>query len=508
VILKGGETTSSSVAIFPTRYVTATAQENVPVLLGESGGQDGNMGMFNGNSTFVAFQAMRKLAMAINATMRMCDTTLSGQTTFTPWLIARAGNEYEAGQLLIRQPRTESITPAIKLPSTIPTGSSIFVNGRRKEATDVVAATSLIFPSRVLVSYQNYPEIMDRPTIAQDSQSESAVDVNPSDGQEITGIIPFFGESAFGSAQQSGVVVIFKENSIYLLDIAQKRAGGNPIQKLNTRGLGCTAPYSIAPTKDGIMFANESGIYCLRQDLTVDYIGRNMAGRWTDDVNKDQLAIATGHHYARGNQYKLSLPTSTDTENSAVYVYDHTQEGKGQEGAWSRFTNHPSTGWLNLAQDAYMAATTGRVFSLRRAGDETDYRDDNEGIPFAITTRAINGGLAGIRKVWSTITSQWRTSASTSNTYLSTATDLRDVYTQTTTFRMENDPDNDGLSDETAYKVLQVQHNVAQGRKGVYLQINATNAAIDEDLELVGLALQVAPLSDRLIKAAADTTGT
>ena len=498
---------AGAAALFPTKMVAATAQENIPVLLGESGGQDGNMGMYNGNSTFISFQAMRKMAMAINATMRVCDTALSGQTTFTPWLVARAGNELAAGQLLVRQPRTESLAIEVVLPSSIPTGSSIFVNEARYVASDAITATEALYPSRVLISYQNYPEIFDRPTAVLDSQSESAVDVNPADGQEITGIIPFFGESAFGSAQQGGVVVIFKENSIYLLDIAQKRAGGNPLQKLDTRGLGCTAPYSIAPTRDGIMFANESGIYVLRRNLTIDYIGRWMDRKWRQDVNKDQLATAQGHHYALGNKYKLSLPTGTDTENSEVYVYDHTREAEQGLGAWTRYTNHPATGWLNLAQDAYMASTTGRIFSLRRQGDATDYRDDSSAIELDLTTRAINGGLAGIRKIWSTITSYWRTSISTANTTLSTAVNLRDTYEATTAFRMENDADNDGLSDETAYKILEVQHSVARDRKGSYLQVNVTNATIDEGVELVGLSMQVAPLSERQIRQAAETTG-
>ena len=142
------------------------------------------------------------------------------------------------------------------------------------------SALSASFPSRILISYPNYPEIFDNPAAAQDNQSVSAVDINTADGQEITAIVPFFGSSAFGAAMQSGVVVVFKSNSIYLVDLSEKAKGNNAVQKIESAGLGCTAPGSVCPTKDGIIFANESGMYRLKRDLTVEYVGRRMERIW------------------------------------------------------------------------------------------------------------------------------------------------------------------------------------------------------------------------------------
>lgn len=491
--------------LFPNSFACATNRKDIPVFLGASTGRDGNMGMLNGNSAFVAFQAMRKMAMAINTTMRMVDVAITGYTTFTPWLTARAGNEFQAGQLIVRQPRVDSDTAEVLLPASF--GSlQIFVNGVRKVATNEVSMETRVYPSRVLISYPNYAEIFDRPTVVIDTDSDSAVDVNPADGQEITGQIPFFGDSAFGAAQQGGVVVVFKENSIYLVDIAAKRAGQNPVQKLETQGLGCTAPYSIAHTKDGIVFANESGMYSLGKDLKIQYLGKKMERNWLGSVNRSLLSIAQGHHYSIGRQYKLSVPiSSTATENSEAYVYDHSAEEEGRPGAWTRFTQHAATGWANLAQDAYFCTHTGRVMSLRRVGDDTDYRDDSSAIPLTILTRGIDAGAAGIRKIFSSIISYWRTDVNTNNTTVETSTNLRRQFHTTTVFRMPNSVTSDGLSDVANKKILEIRHSVPD-RKGSYLQIRIMNSTIDEGIELAGLQLRVAGLTEKGILQAKETT--
>lgn len=492
----------------PDRAQHATVRTDIPVLLGRTATPDGNMGMLNGNSAALTFEAARKMAMAINASQVAVDTTLSGYTAYTPWLIARAGNEFQAGQLILRQSQYSVAVPELVLPASLTYSTQtlqIFVNQVRRAAAAQIAAETRLYPSRVLISYQNFPEIMDRPAAQQDIDSNSAVDVNSADGQVITGMIPFFGESAFGGSQQSGVVVIFKENSIYLLDIAQKRAGGSALQKLETQGLGCTAPYSIAQTKNGIMFANESGIYCLKRDLTVEYIGRMMDRKWVGRVNREQLALMQGHQYPIGRQYKLALPIGTDTANSEAYVFDHSSATQQQEGAWTRHTQQPATGWANLGQDAYMATSTGRVMSVRRVGDRTDYRDDAAGIPMQILTRAITGGAWGVRKVYASIMSYWRAvSPGSSSTTLNTSTDLRTTTTTTDPFVIASPDPSDGLSDVPAKKVVEIRHAL-DNRRGSFLQVQIENSAVDEGVELAGIQIRAATLGDAGILEAADT---
>lgn len=482
----------------PDRMVTATNKSDIPVLMGT----DGNFGQVNGNSTFAAYQAMRRMSIAINATMRKTDTAISGFSTFRPWLVARAGNEFTTGQLIVRQPRVDSLMPELLLPSSLG-NLQIFVNEVRRSASAEISAETRIYPSRILASYQNYPEIFDAPTAVLDTESDSAIDVNPADGQEITGVIPFFGTSAFGASQESGIIVVFKTNSIYLVDLQQKRLGQNPVQRIETEGLGCTAPYSIAATKRGIVFANESGIYSLGKDLSIRYLGRLMERKWIEEVDRDYLDIVQGHHYGIGRQYKLSVPILDSTtdyrENSQVYVYDHTEELEGQRlGSWTRYDNHPATGWANLSQDAYFSTTSGMVYSIRRAGDETDYRDDSDAITARITYRAMDAGNSGIRKVLSLITAKYRVRRTSDSTVLSVASDLDEEFTSCEMAELRYSTDLSGIGDETNKKVISVSYSPPRDvRRGIYHQLQWVNDGIDEDFELAGFDLEVAGLTSR-----------
>lgn len=491
---------------YPNRYVIATDPTNIPVLLGV----DGNLGQVNGDS-FDLFDLMRRTSMAVNSTMRMVDTSLTGMSSFVPWITARGGNDVgKSGRLLLRRPRAGTDIPEVLLPASFSGGGvsfQVFVNDVRRAGGDQVSAVSRVYPSRILASYENYPEIMDNPTSVLDSESDSAVDVNSADGQEITGVIPFFGDAAFGAAQQSAILVVFKSNSIYLVDLNEKAAGRNPVQRIETEGLGCTAPYSIAATKGGIMFANESGMYCLRRDQSIQYIGKFMERRWTEGVELDLLSIAQGHHYGVGRMYKLSVPLVGETACSDVYVYNHTNEDEGtaRVGAWSRYDNHPATGWANLDVDAFYSSTQGRVLSLRRGGSTDDYRDSSDPIHFTLDTRATDAGNAGIRKILDSMVVYYRFKATEEGTSVSYSVDMDQEYQTTTPFVLSKISTATGTSDTVQKDVTGILHNT-QRRRGTHFQVRVENSTIDENLELVGVELRVAGLSERGILQAARTS--
>lgn len=495
---------AAAAAFYPDKYVIATDPTDVPVLLGV----DGNLGMFNGDS-FDTFDTMRRMALAINATMRMVDVSLTGYESFSPWLIARSGNDaFPAGRLVVRQPKSTELTPEV-----VPTfsGYDLFVNQVRRSSGDQISAQTRVYPSRLIASYQNYPEIFDNPTAILDTDSDSAVDVNPADGQELTGVIPFFGETAFTAAQQAQIVVAFKSNSIYLVDYNQKEQGLNPIQRIETEGLGCTFPYSIAVTKNGIVFANESGMYCLRRNLTIQYLGKYMERNWTERVDLDQSELVHGHHYGVGRVYKLSVPiTDTTSSNgyiapSEVYVYNHTAEDEGQSlGPWTRYDAHKAIGWANLNSDAFYANTQGRVFMLRNTGLLSDFRDDNQGINFQMTTRANDFGNAGIRKVVNAVVIHYRTQATTSTTTLSYAPDLQVEYAPTSSFQVKQISNNTDLSDEIQKSIQTLKHTLER-RRCVYMQLQIQNTGIDEDLEVAGLEWRVGGLNDSGLLEASQT---
>ena len=484
-----------TVTDLPDTYVVATDTSDVPVFLGT----DGNLGMVNGDS-FDLFDATRRLSMAINASMRMTDVSISGMEAFVPWIISRSGNDVgRSGRILIRQSRVTGNTPELVLPDSFSgSGESfrVFVNDVRRDPDAEVSAITRLYPSRLLASYENYPEIMDNPTSVLDTESDSAIDINSADGQEITGIIPFFGEAAFGSAQKSAVLVVFKTNSIYLVDLNEKAAGRNPVQKIESKGLGCTAPYSITSTNKGIMFANESGIYCLRRDQTIQYVGKYMERNWTEGVNLDNLSIVQGHNYSLGRMYKLSVPGVGEERNSRVFVYNHTGEEDGRIGAWARYDNHNATGWANLDTEVYWSSSSGRVFSLRNTGTSTDYRDDDQAVHFRLDTRAIDAGDSGIRKLLSGVIVQYRVLASDGGTTLSYSTDMATEFTETTEFELSRSL--------TGKDIVSVNHNISRQR-GTYFAFRIDNDTLDEALEVAGMDLRIAGLSGNGITDAADT---
>lgn len=465
-------------------YVLASTSGDVPVLLAE----DGNYAQSNYNPLAALNDdtnlALIRLANAINVSMR---------ATANPWIIAGAGGDFNSNQLVVRQPRVEDAFLEVQLPTH--SGYSIFVNSILRDSDEQVSASTRLYPSRLIVSGNNYPEIFDNPRAAIDSTSRSAIDVNSADGEQITGVIPFFGEAAFGSAQKDSIIVVFKEASIYLVNLAAKEAGQSAVQKLESQGLGCTAPYSIAVTRDGILFANRSGMFRLTKQLTIEYVGRRVERLWESEVNLDALDEAVGHHYSIGRQYKLSYPITGNRENSKVFVYNHTREyTEGKVGSWTQYDNHPATGWANLLSNAYFSTSAGSVMLLRNTGDVSDYRDDDEAISMEVRFRAIDFGDAAIRKAVSSVLVHFRNLADQTGTQVFSATDLDTVYQQLDDFQIVNN----------SRAVVSIQFSVNR-RKGLYFQFRLTNNTIDEPVEVAGFDIRVAGASDRAILQAANT---
>jgi hypothetical protein len=447
-----------------------------------------------------------RLAAAINASMVMADTSVSGQSSFKPWMVAAAGNDYAPGQIVVTQPQAVSTTMAVLTPNT--SNYSVFVNNLARAAATAVTARTRTFPSRICRSYPNYPEIFDNPFAFSDSDSDSAIDVNPADGQEITGMIPMFGDSAFGSAQKEGLLLVFKEYSVYLVDVEGKR-----VQKLETNGQGCTYPRSVAPTKHGILFANDSGLWKINRQLECVYVGQVVDRLWArishDDVDAD-LPCAT--HSYRDNQYLLSVPVAASTENDEVYVYDHTRESGDEQGAWTRFDNFPATWWTNHGPDSLFGSTGGLVYSRRRAGDDSDYRDDADAITLQATYKAMNFGTAALRKCVEAVVATFRVASSMAGTTLRAATQVVASFADLDDFTFEalDAADltaleaEDGLGDVDWGVTREVTFSLPE-RKVTKLQIQIENSAADEPVELTQLDFLVAPLDGRGTEEAAET---
>lgn len=500
--------------------VAATNPLDVPVFLGLDQNYQFTSGNRGGNPPTASDPyeslAVLRFANAVNTTQRIVNRNLAAFSTFTPWIVADAGGEFAVGELILRQPNSSPTTFSLQMPSAI-TGYNIYANQVLRAASANVSALTQLLPSRILASYPNFAEIFDSPLISVDSQSDSAVDVNPDDGQSITAVVPFFGASAFGAALKDAVVVVFKQNSIYIVNLAAKAAGQNPIQRIESQGLGCTAPNSVTPVRDGIMFANESGMYKLKTDMSIYYMGRRMQRLWREGVNLDALDLVFGHNYSFGSLYKLSVPVSASTTPNQVFVYNSIREYslqgitnniqlyQGREGSWTRQDSVESIGWANLNADSYYAGLKGRVFILRRTGLIQDFRDDDQAISMSATLRAMDFGDEGVRKTVPYAMVTYRNplnEGDRTSTQVAYSTDLADQFTPADLTTIPNRGEPTGMGDVAGQKAISYRYSFNQ-KRGVRFQLAIVNSGKDEPVEITRIRYDVAGLSVKGIREAA-----
>ena len=465
-------------------------------------GADYNYSWRNANVDLLYSAAARALLRLSNA------INFSQSVSSSPWLFANAGLDLGGQTLLLTFPENSLKTiPELVMPSSL-NSIEYYGNGVKVSAGgENVGATTQKFPSRLVLSYVNYAEVFHRPFDTDGSNSDSIVDVNPADGQEITGVFPFFSESAFGAALKSSSLIVFKSNSIYVVDVATRRS-----QQLESNGLGCTAPYSIAATREGIMFANEAGLYRLTRALTVEPIGSYVDRLWRQDVEKSQLDLMHGHAYGVGRKYKVSYPLTKESAPSAVLVYDYTKEDtKNSYGSWTRYTNHPATGWCNLLEDAFFCTTSGRVYQVASGNSKYDYADDGKAIECSATFRALDFGDSAIRKrvlhllVHYRIPQLLEGSVDVNTASVGMGVNLVDSFTILDAFYLDVPNKPDGLSTLTPYKQVTIRY-AARNPKSLYFQTKISDNGLHTPLQVTGLSFRVAGLGTEGITEAAQTS--
>ena len=482
----------------------------VPIFL-DSGNKDLSRGPGSMSSIEPLVRVTNRLMQAINISMRALDTTISGQETFVPWLLASTSNTNE---LLLSSPSNNTFTMVFPALATNAANYNWWANGSHWLSGSAGSIT-LRLPSRLVYSYPNYPEIFDSIYTVDPKDSDSAVDINPSDGQEITGALPFFGDTAFGAALKGSYLLAFKENSVYVIDNTAKAQHLEPVQRLETNGVGCSAPRSIAPSNNAIFFASVAGIYAIRRNLTVEYIGKFIERQYLENTNYALLpTIACGHHDPIGKKYKLSYPGLTSNLNDSVLAYNHSQEDEGHVGAssafytywgaWTRYTNHFVSGWANLNADEFFATTKGWVAKTRRTYTSADFSDAGEAITATVVFRANHFGDTGNRKQVRHVIAHYRPITSLTNIKIYSAIDLSDSWTLLDGYQVIKPNDSTDLNDLTGGRVRVLAHSLSQER-GMYFQMKIEDSGLEEGLDFIGLDYLVLLLSHHGIQDALTT---
>jgi hypothetical protein len=459
---------------------------------------------FSNDGAAKAIQFPRKLMHAINAVMSNYDVVQ--YPSFVPWLAAYAGNDYAPGQLVLR--RLDVADDATTFEHNFAGGLEVYESGTALAASTRRSATRRLFPSRLCRSYKNYPEIFDSPYVQLDSDSDSAIDINPNDGDYLTGHVRLYGDSNFAQSAKEEVVIAAKNYSMYAVNADTKQ-----VQQLITGGRGCTYPRSLQTTPDGVVFANTEGLWLIDLSMRLVQIGKYMGRKWRDAVQHDADPDLVCSHFSDA-KWHVSVPVASETECDEVYVIN-TTEGE-QPGtpinAWTRYSDFPATGWASAGRDVLFGTTSGLVCTRRRAGDETDARDDAEAIEVDWTYKPMNFGTAGLRKRVHSVEVGFRVTTGTDDVSVSFATDVVASFRAADTFELADatdlEPtDVDTNIDDRERAIVRTIRFTPPVRKANHQQLRIQCSAIDSPVEVVQFDWMVDPLSDAGVEAAPQTRG-
>ncbi len=240
-------------------------------------------------------------------------------------------------------------------------GSIVTVGKNRLFFTDSSAGSVVRYSQRIATGY------------GLEVAPELAHDVDPAGG-DITAL-----------RVMDGIVVVFKTSSIYLFggdgptETGSTAVGSFSDAKKVPGTVGCTDPASIVEIPAGLMFKSDQGIWILKRDLGLEYIGAPAERYNSQDVRR---AIAMP-----GRTQVLFL-----TSSGMTLLYDHLF------GQWATFTNH----------EGLDAAVVGGEFYYLRTNDvvwkETvgSYSDDGAPITLRLETAWLHmqEHLQGFARFW------------------------------------------------------------------------------------------------------------
>lgn len=190
------------------------------------------------------------------------------------------------------------------------------------------------------------------------------IEVSKDDGQEITRI-QVLGDS----------LIIFKERSIYSLKFTGDADIPFVLRKTNSE-VGCIAPFSVQEVKNGVVFLSYDGFYFF--DGNNSFKISEKIGATLESYNIQAFGGARSYVQLQKNRYMCALPSSGQTDNDRVLVWDFFLN------AWSLYTGMTIT----AATTVYVAGIEERPYFADDAGytyrADTGTHDSPEKVDTAI----------------------------------------------------------------------------------------------------------------------------
>ena len=467
---------------FPSDIYVASDVSYVPVFIGT----DFMHSALGTEKDYSWYESIRRLAMAIRATS---DIT------------AEAGDSFDNGYLKLQSdtPFDISLVPT----SAFSTSFKFAIGGQNQPlvvsgspATITSSAVQELFPSRLVYSYPNYPEVLDACFVASDLDSDNVIDVNASDGQEITAIQPFFGDSSFGQGSKEGVILVLKTNSAYVVDLNAKKEGRNAVQKLDTQGLGCEYPRTLSPIRNGLQFANRAGVWKITQDLRFVFAGRKLSNLWDQSLLPliEDTDIPCAHNSRLDSRWRLILDGPSGDGVSYNHLREYTPDGY-RDGSWMQLASYPGLGFANLSTASFMASDKNRVALLLTSAYEEPFYDAGSTIYSEAILAAQDFGDNTRRKSVQSFQLVLRTESDLKGLEVSTATEMRDAYVDADTLTVTIIKPT-GLSDQPNERIQAFLFN-STNKRGTYFQLRLIHQTADEAPEILAVSYKVAGLTDK-----------
>jgi len=430
-------------------------------------------------------------------------------------IFARGGGDLTRGliQVFSDIAGIEVIVPNF---TTVISKLTLFGNDRQLAPLDSILTRSTRYGSRLVLSTKYFPEVFEDIDAQLGIRLPLVDDIAPEDGESTTGAIPFFATAAFGAAQQTSVLTIFKPHAVYIMDAQAKYINqGEVLKQIQSNGVGCEAPKSLITATDGVWFASRGGLYLLDRSLTVKYVGKHLERFYQGKLlNQELLDRCVGSNYAVDRMFRLSFPTVTEEKwTSGVFTYKapddiQTAEGLVATGRWTRYGDEFSaTMWANLTAATLFASSQGVVGILKNTGTSVDYSDAGSDIAGEITFRSMDFGLPLTKKVLRSFTVYYRTETdfTKGQVSLQSAVDLSTHFEDADEAKVNSSvvADPNLLGDVSRNKLDKLQYSPVVS-KATWFQVKLQVAGIGKDLYIDRLIYRVASIRTRGVEQAGE----
>lgn len=251
----------------------------------------------------------------------------------------------------------------------------------------------------------------------------------------------------------------------------------------------------MAPTRFGVQFANRAGVWKITQDLKLTYAGRRLQNLWSQELFPliEATDIPCSHNFRQESKWRMIL--NMDTGVSYNHLREYLPDGY-RDGSWAELDNYPGLVFCNLAENAFMSSSNGRVLLLT-GGVLSD-----SGV--AIEAEAILGakdfGDASRRKLVQNFILQVRSNSLPVSLQVQTNIDLSTQFEDADSLVIPA-PSLDALSSGAQYPILPYAFS-PNSKRGTYFQVRIVDANTDSETDILGISYKVAGLSDKGIKDA------